>query len=56
LMDTIIAVDTRIRECPVTGEPITLYAPNTRASHQYRQLASELPDKINHKGMERNIN
>ncbi len=41
LLDTVIGVDTRLRECPAAGEPITLYAPRTRASRQYRQLARE---------------
>jgi chromosome partitioning protein len=46
LLDTVIGVDTRLRECPATGEPIILYAPHTRASQQYRQLAQELSTKI----------
>jgi chromosome partitioning protein len=41
LLDTVIGVDTRLRECPAAGEPITLYAPRTRASRQYHQLARE---------------
>jgi chromosome partitioning protein len=39
---TVIGVDTRLRECPATGEPVLLYAPRSRASAQYRQLAREL--------------
>lgn len=46
LLDTVIGVDTRLRESPVAGEPITLYAPRTRASQQYRQLARELPARF----------
>jgi chromosome partitioning protein len=41
LYNTVIGVDTRLRECPIAGEPITLYAPGTRASQQYRQFARE---------------
>jgi chromosome partitioning protein len=41
LLDTVIGVDTRLRECPAAGEPITVYAPRTRASRQYRRLARE---------------
>jgi chromosome partitioning protein len=41
LFHTVIGVDTHLRECPVVGEPIIVYAPNTRASQQYRQLARE---------------
>jgi len=42
LFDTIIEVDTRLRESPVFGQPITLYAPKTRGAEQYRALAKEL--------------
>ena len=45
LFKTIIEVDTRLRESPVFGQPITLYAPKTRGAQQYRALAKEL---INH--------
>jgi chromosome partitioning protein len=46
LLDTVIGVDTHLRECPVAGEPITVYAPRTRATEQYRQLAREFHTKI----------
>jgi len=42
LFDTIIEVDTKLRESPVFGQPITLYAPKTRGARQYRALAKEL--------------
>ncbi len=42
LFQTIIQVDTRLRESPAFGLPITLYAPRTRAARQYRALAQEL--------------
>ncbi len=42
MFDTVIGVDTRLRESPVTGEPVLLYAPRTRAAEQYRQLATEV--------------
>jgi len=45
LFETIIEVDTKLRESPVFGQPITLYAPKTRGAEQYRALAQEL---INH--------
>ncbi len=44
LFDTIIEIDTKLRESPVFGQPITLYAPKTRGSEQYRDLAKELID------------
>lgn len=46
LLNTVIGVDTRLRESPAAGEPITLYAPRTRASQQYRQLAHEFPARL----------
>jgi chromosome partitioning protein len=45
LFDTIIEVDTKLRESPAFGQPITHYAPKTRGARQYRALAREL---INH--------
>jgi chromosome partitioning protein len=42
LFDTIIEVDTKLRESPVVEKPITLYRPNTRGARQYRALAEEL--------------
>jgi chromosome partitioning protein len=45
LFETVIQVDTKLRESPAFGQPITLYAPNTRGAQQHRALAKEL---INH--------
>lgn len=42
MFDTVIGVDTRLRESPVTGEPVLVFAPNTRAAQQYRNLAVEV--------------
>ncbi len=42
LFQTIVEVDTKLRESPVFGQPITLYAPKTRGAQQYRALAQEL--------------
>ncbi|HIE39587.1 MAG TPA: ParA family protein [Anaerolineales bacterium] len=42
LFQTVIQVDTRLRESPAFGLPVTRYAPRTRAAHQYRALAQEL--------------
>ncbi|MEJ2010738.1 MAG: ParA family protein [Anaerolineales bacterium] len=39
---TEIETDTRLRESPVFGQPINQYAPSSRASTQYRELAQEL--------------
>ena len=46
LLDTVISVDTHLRECVIAGEPITLYKPNTRATEQYRQLAQEYTARL----------
>ncbi len=42
LYRTIIQVDTRLRESPAYGLPVTQFAPRTRAAQQYRALAGEL--------------
>ena len=47
LFKTIIEVDTKLRESPAFGQPITLYASRTRSAQQYRALAQEL---MNHGG------
>jgi len=48
LFQTIIQVDTRLRESPAFGLPITRYAPRTRAARQYRALARELIARLPH--------
>jgi cellulose biosynthesis protein BcsQ len=42
LFETMIQVDTKLRESPAFARPITEYAPKTRAARQYRALAREL--------------
>ncbi|MFN2165339.1 MAG: ParA family protein [Anaerolineae bacterium] len=42
LFETIIQVDTKLRESPAFGKPITSYAAGSRAAQQYRALAEEL--------------
>jgi len=46
-LSTIIGIDTKLRESAVVGEPIITYAPQSRASQFYRQLAVELITQIN---------
>lgn len=46
LFETVIEVDTRLRESPIIGVPITEYRPNSRGSQQYRVLAQELMDYV----------
>jgi chromosome partitioning protein len=42
LFKTVIEIDTKLRESPILGLPITQYKPNSRGAHQYRGLAEEL--------------
>ncbi len=42
IFQSIIQVDTRLRESPAFALPVTEYAPETRAAQQYRALAQEL--------------
>jgi chromosome partitioning protein len=46
LFQAVIEVDTRLRESPIIGMPITQYRPNSRGSQQYRVLAQELMDYV----------
>lgn len=42
VFQTVIEVDTRLRESPIFGQPITAYAPKSRGAEQYRALGEEL--------------
>ncbi len=42
LFSTVIEVDTKLRESPISGVPITHYTPKSRGAQQYRALAEEL--------------
>ena len=42
VFNTVIELDTKLRESPIAGVPITHYRPNSRGSQQYRVLAQEL--------------
>jgi chromosome partitioning protein len=42
--NTIIQIDTRLRESPAHGKPITSYAAKSRGAQQYRALAQELQE------------
>jgi chromosome partitioning protein len=44
LFETVIEIDTKLRESPIAGKPIMYYKPKTRGSQQYRVLAQELMD------------
>jgi len=42
VFNTVIEIDTKLRESPIAGLPITQYRPGARGSTQYRVLAQEL--------------
>ncbi len=42
LCETMIGFDSKVRESQLLGLPVTVHSPNTRASQQYRCLASEI--------------
>jgi chromosome partitioning protein len=46
LFEAVIEIDTRLRESPIIGIPITKYRPNSRGSLQYRIMAQELMDYV----------
>jgi chromosome partitioning protein len=49
LFKTIIEIDTKLRESPIAGLPITQYRPGARGSQQYRELAQELMEYVKEK-------
>lgn len=49
LFETVIEIDTKLRESPIAGQPITQYKPNSRGSQQYRVLAQELLEYVEEK-------
>jgi chromosome partitioning protein len=49
LFRTVIEVDTKLRESPIAGLPITHYRPSARGSQQYRDLAQELMEYVKEK-------
>jgi chromosome partitioning protein len=42
LLNTTIGFDTKLREAQLAGTPVTIHAPHSRGTLQYRQLAEEL--------------
>ena len=49
LFRTVIEIDTKLRESPIAGLPITRYRPGARGSQQYRELAQELTEYVKEK-------
>jgi chromosome partitioning protein len=46
VMQTVIEVDTKLRESPIAGIPIIQHAPKSRGSLQYRALAQEILEYV----------
>jgi chromosome partitioning protein len=46
LFSSVIEVDTRLRESPIVGIPISQYRPKSRGAQQYRVLAEELMEYV----------
>jgi chromosome partitioning protein len=46
LFRTFIEVDTKLRESPIVGLPITTYFSRTRSANQYRALAKEITQNV----------
>jgi chromosome partitioning protein len=42
LFNSIIRESTKLAECPISGQPITLYAPESRGTQDYMDLAKEV--------------
>ena len=42
VFDTVIKENTRLAECPISGKPITLYAPDSSGAIDYTNLAKEV--------------
>ena len=42
LFDTVIPIDSKLRESALFGRPVTLFANKARSAHEYRALAREL--------------
>lgn len=46
LFSSVIEIDTRLRESPIVGMPISQYRPKSRGAQQYRVLAEELLEYV----------
>lgn len=46
VFETVIQIDSKLRECTIAGLPITHYVPRSRSAQQYRALAQELTQYV----------
>lgn len=53
LFNTVIEIDTKLRESPIAGLPIMHYKSSSRGSKQYRILAQELMEYVKEKDKEK---
>ncbi|MHC4206658.1 MAG: ParA family protein, partial [Planctomycetota bacterium] len=59
VFDTVIHRNIRLAEAPSAGEPVLIYAPQSKAAAEYRALAEEiinnstLVEQINYKALVR---
>jgi len=53
LFETVIEIDTKLRESPIAGLPITQYKSGTRGAQQYRVLARELMEYVKEKNKQK---
>ena len=53
VFETVIEVDTKLRESPIAGLPITHYRGNSRSAAQYRKLAEEFVEYAQEKDLTR---
>ncbi len=49
VLDSVIMIDTKLRESPVAGLPIIYHSPKSRSAMQYRQLAQEIMKYVEEK-------
>jgi len=52
VFNTVIEIDTKLRESPIAGVPIMQYKPSARGSAQYRILAQEIMEYVKEKESE----
>jgi chromosome partitioning protein len=55
IFDTVIQVDSKLRESTIAGLPITHYVPRSRSALQYRALAQELTKNVKKETIEQSV-
>ena len=52
VLETVINIDTKLRESPIAGLPITIHAPKSRAALEYRALSQEILEYVIEKDLQ----